>query len=72
MSRSKRTSLLIADRCDRCPAQAFVAVEIHGSELLFCGHHYRKNEIGLVAAGAAVILDSRDSINEKPSVSANV
>lgn len=27
------------DRCDSCGAQAYVAAEIGGSELLFCAHH---------------------------------
>ncbi len=34
------TSLNIADRCDRCGAQAYVRVTLPGgSELLFCKHH---------------------------------
>src|SRR6266704_2312644 len=31
------------DRCDRCGAQAYVRVFLHGpQELLFCAHHYRQ------------------------------
>jgi hypothetical protein len=61
------------DRCDRCGAQAFVRATIpaaDGMELLFCGHHFRKNELQLLAAGATV-QDERHRINEQPSVSAN-
>jgi ribosome-binding protein aMBF1 (putative translation factor) len=32
------------DRCDACGAQAYVAVEVNGSELLYCAHHARKYE----------------------------
>lgn len=32
------------DRCDSCGAQAYVRVTVHGSELLFCGHHATKYE----------------------------
>lgn len=35
------------DRCDSCGAQAYVRVEVGGSELLFCGHHARKHEAKL-------------------------
>ena len=59
------------DRCDRCGAQAFVRATIpaaDGMELLFCGHHFRKNELQLLATGATV-RDERDRINEQPSVS---
>ncbi len=33
-------SLTAADRCDRCGAQAYLRVTLHGGgELLFCAHH---------------------------------
>ncbi|HEX8495708.1 MAG TPA: hypothetical protein VF661_00825 [Actinomycetales bacterium] len=48
------------DRCDACGAQALVLVTMRsGSDLLFCGHHYRGNEVGLAAAGATVAADER-------------
>ena len=31
--------LTAADRCDSCGAQAYIAAEVNGSELLFCAHH---------------------------------
>jgi hypothetical protein len=66
-----RQPLALADRCDSCGAQAFVAVIMSaGSELLFCGHHYRKHETALAAQGAQ-IHDERERINAKPSISAN-
>lgn len=36
--------LTAADRCDSCGAQAYIAAEVTGSELLFCAHHGRKYE----------------------------
>lgn len=69
--------LRIADRCDRCGAQAFVLALMPPSqnrpdttELLFCGHHGRVHTPMLAAAGATV-FDYTDRINVSPSVSAN-
>ncbi|APZ34494.1 MULTISPECIES: DUF7455 domain-containing protein [Microbacterium] len=36
--------LTATDRCDSCGAQAYIAAEVNGSELLFCAHHGRKYE----------------------------
>lgn len=36
--------LTAGDRCDSCGAQAYIAAEVNGSELLFCAHHGRKYE----------------------------
>ena len=36
--------LTAMDRCDACGAQAYIAAEVNGSELLFCAHHGRKYE----------------------------
>jgi len=47
------------DRCDSCGAQALVLVTMRSGDLLFCGHHYRCNEVGLAAAGATVAADER-------------
>lgn len=38
----KEFILKVADRCDRCGAQAFVLVKGSTGDLLFCGHHYDK------------------------------
>lgn len=54
--------LKIADRCDRCGAQAFVLVKGVSGELYFCGHHYTKNEEAL-SKFAYEIIDEREHIN---------
>ena len=42
MSTSVMESLNVADRCDRCGAQAYFRVTLNsGGELLFCAHHGR-------------------------------
>jgi hypothetical protein len=61
--------LKIADRCDSCGAQAFVLVKGVSGELMFCGHHFNKNEAGLIKF-AYEVIDERDSIN-KTSASSN-
>lgn len=55
--------LKIADRCDSCGAQAFVLVKGISGELMFCGHHYTKNEAGLIKF-AYEIVDERQHINQ--------
>lgn len=54
--------LKIADRCDRCGSQAFVLVKGITGQLMFCGHHYTKNEKALVKYSYEII-DERDYIN---------
>lgn len=52
--------LTAADRCDRCGAQAYVrAVMAAGSELLFCAHHWRDNEIRLREVATAIHDESQ-------------
>ncbi len=69
------TDLHIADRCDRCNAQAFVAVTPSPdslSALLFCGHHYQTLvEPFYLERGIDPhhVLDCRDRININPSES---
>jgi hypothetical protein len=41
-----------------CGAQAYVAVEIHGVDLLFCKHHFEQYETAIRAV-ASEILDER-------------
>jgi hypothetical protein len=58
----KLTSL---DRCDSCGAQAYVRVNLESGELLFCGHHFKKNEDTLVLK--AVSIDSElDKLYPEP------
>ena len=54
--------LKVADRCDRCGSQAFVLVKGISGELMFCGHHYTKNQDALEKY-AYEIVDERDYIN---------
>lgn len=64
-----REDLRIADRCDECGAQAYVAVAFesnaevdHPGELLFCGHHYAKHEERL---REFVVKDQRAQLTER-------
>lgn len=63
MTEAKERKLQIADRCDRCAAQAFVIVKGVTGELYFCGHHFTKNEEALTKF-AFEIIDERDFIND--------
>ena len=54
--------LKIADRCDRCAAQAFILVKGVSGELYFCGHHYTANEEALIKFSYEII-DEREHIN---------
>jgi hypothetical protein len=61
------TTLKVADRCDKCGAQAFVQVVFgNGHDLLFCGHHYAAFQGALPDA---TVHDHRESINKEASVS---
>ena len=62
--------LKVIDRCDACGSQAFVMVKLISGELMFCGHHYVKNQNKLNNQ-AYEIIDERDYINVKPSQSSN-
>jgi hypothetical protein len=57
-------TLLVADRCDRCGAQAFVKCVIAGSELLFCAHHEHEDKLA-----EHKVVDKRDTINKEASAS---
>jgi hypothetical protein len=62
--------LNVIDRCDSCGSQAFVMVKLVNGELMFCGHHYIKNQEKLNNQ-AYEIIDEREYINEKLSQSSN-
>ena len=62
MTEVKEKVLKIADRCDRCGAQAFLLVKGVSGELYFCGHHFNKHEDALKKY-AYEIIDERNSIN---------
>lgn len=58
------------DRCDRCNSQAYVWVNGVTGDLLFCGHHFAKNEEKL-RAYAFEIVDERHKLEVKRESSAN-
>lgn len=49
------------DRCDKCGHQAYVLAKGIEGELMFCGHHYRDYEFGLIP-WAFEIVDERHLI----------
>ena len=55
--------LTAIDRCDSCSAQALVWVKGVMGELMFCGHHYAKNEKALINFSYEII-DEREKIKE--------
>jgi hypothetical protein len=58
------SELTVADRCDRCSAQAYVRVA-HGtwpSELLFCAHHGSKHVPALQDIEGIWVHDERDRL----------
>jgi hypothetical protein len=49
------------NRCDQCYAEALVLVKGVTGELMFCGHHYAKNENAL-AKFAYELIDERHKL----------
>ena len=60
--------LKIADRCDRCGAQAFILARGIQGELMFCGHHYNKSKES-IDSWAFEVINEIDTINEKSASS---
>ena len=56
------------NRCDSCAAEALVLIKGVTGELMFCGHHYKKNETAL-ADFAYEIIDERDKLIENKAKS---
>ena len=52
-----------SNRCDSCSAEALVWAKGVAGELMFCGHHYAKNEKALKDF-AYEIVDEREKIIE--------
>ena len=68
----KEYILKVADRCDRCGAQAFVMVKGSTGDLLFCGHHYDKimnnpDAYTKMMAFMLEVVDERDRLIENRS-----
>jgi hypothetical protein len=61
--------LTMADRCDRCGAQAFVRAVLAAGELLFCSHHGREHAERLSQV-AVRVQDGTAAINTRPSPAA--
>jgi len=59
----KEYILTLNDRCDQCSAAALVIVKGVTGELMFCGHHYAKNESAL-SKFAYETIDEREKIQE--------
>jgi|LakMenE18May11ns_1017448.scaffolds.fasta_scaffold9058476_2 hypothetical protein len=59
------------DRCDSCQAQAYVWVEGVNGDLLFCGHHFSKNE-EKIRAYSFDIVDERHKLEVKRESSAAI
>lgn len=51
--------LTVADRCDRCGAQALVRYLLAFSPLQFCSHHANDNHGALTAQGFEIDQDIR-------------
>jgi hypothetical protein len=61
-----QSPLSVADRCDRCGAQAYVRTTMpSGSDLLFCAHHWHENEASLRLV-ADSIQDETDRLADVP------
>jgi hypothetical protein len=63
-------SLTIADRCDRCGAQAFIRAVFAAGDLTFCGHHGREL-LRPLQREALLVEDATELINPTPSPSAS-
>jgi hypothetical protein len=50
-------------RCDQCSAEALVLVKGVTGELMFCKHHYEKNEVALIKF-AYEVIDEREKLIE--------
>ncbi|QIK83691.1 hypothetical protein [Sanguibacter sp. HDW7] len=64
MSTATVTPLTVADRCDRCGAQAYVRITLPVGELLFCAHHSREHA-DAYASVAVEIQDETDRLHEE-------
>jgi hypothetical protein len=63
VSEEKKYILGPIDRCDQCSAEALVLIKGVNGELMFCGHHYDRNEAALVNF-AYEVIDERDKLKE--------
>jgi hypothetical protein len=57
---------LATERCGACGAQAYVETRTHrqgmdNTGMLWCAHHFNQSQMHLLATGARVARDTRDS-----------
>ena len=64
LARPTPAPLSVADRCDRCGAQAFFRATLPSGELLFCGHHGAAMRASLLLQGAQ-IQDGTDALTPR-------
>ncbi len=57
--------LSATDRCDQCSAEALVLVKGVNGELMFCGHHYNKNEVALIKFSYEIVDERNKLIQNK-------
>ena len=67
----KEYVLKVIDRCDSCNSQAYVLVKGVTGDLMFCGHHYNKNEAALIKFSYEIIDEREKLIENKLKGSAN-
>lgn len=68
---AKPVTLTLNDRCDRCGAQAMLAIHIEAANLnlLLCAHHFKKHGNVLTDEErniASILCDKRDELLVKP------
>mgnify|MGYP006879905164 CR=1 FL=1 len=67
----ERTNTLIyADRCDSCGAQAYVGLLFETGELLFCAHHFNRFESKLRNTAVKIFDERWKLTDERLDVSA--
>jgi hypothetical protein len=66
MTTTLAPELTVADRCDRCGAQAYIRARlVSGGELLFCAHHGREH-LPALKDKALDIRDETERLTEVP------
>lgn len=62
--------LTVADRCDRCDAQAWLkTIDRAGLDLLWCAHHGRAHLPAFPDQGLEVVVDEREYLRAAPNPS---
>lgn len=49
--------LTVKDRCDRCGAQAYIAIGVGKGELLMCFHHWKAHRDHVGEKGYDILVD---------------